>query len=245
LPGYDLLAMRVTNEAITGSSTISGTSVISGTKPVFSLMANIHAREITTPELVMRMLDWLVTEYDKDPNVTWIVDWHELWLLPVANPDGHWLVELGEQLPYGNSPFFQRKSANRSYGCSTWEPTPLSQYGIDLNRNHSYAWGGFGSSTSPCSQNFRGPFATSEPEVAQLQLLIKDLIADQRGPLSTDAAPDDTTGIFITLHSHSELVLWPWGYTFAAAPNRTGLKAIGDKLAGYNGYTSCQPSSCL
>jgi hypothetical protein len=52
-------------------------------------------------------------------------------------------------------------------------------------------------------------------------------------------------GILISLHSYSQLVLWPWGYTTAPAPNYNQLKAIGDKLATYNGYLSCQPSVCL
>jgi hypothetical protein len=51
--------------------------------------------------------------------------------------------------------------------------------------------------------------------------------------------------MFITLHSYGDLVLWPWGNITTAAPNKTGLKAIGDKFATYNGYESCQPSICL
>ncbi|MEW5988908.1 MAG: carboxypeptidase regulatory-like domain-containing protein, partial [Chloroflexota bacterium] len=68
---------------------------------------------------------------------------------------------------------------------------------------------------------------------------------DQRGPGPNDPAPADTTGLLITMHSYSELVLWPWGNKTTAAPNKVGLKAIGDKFATYNGYTSCQPSICL
>lgn len=75
--------------------------------------------------------------------------------------------------------------------------------------------------------------------------MIRSLIADQRGPLNSDAAPDNTTGLFITLHSFGDLVLWPWGFTSGAAPNKDGLQTIGDKLASYNGYRSCQPSTCL
>ena len=85
----------------------------------------------------------------------------------------------------------------------------------------------------------------SEPETAQLEGLVQALIPDQRGPLLTDPAPPDTTGIFISLHSFGELVLWPWGNTTAPAPNYDGLKAIGDKMATYNNYLSCQPSICL
>ncbi|MEZ4516471.1 MAG: M14 family zinc carboxypeptidase [Chloroflexota bacterium] len=43
----------------------------------------------------------------------------------------------------------------------------------------------------------------------------------------------------------ASLVLWPWGGLYQPAPNYEGLKAIGDKLASFNGYQSCQPTDCL
>lgn len=250
-PGYPLLAMRVTNPTLGDASEISDGVLVGGSKPVFFLMANIHAREITTPELAMRMLDWLVNGYGSDPNATWLVDWHEIWLVPTANPDGHWLVQLGEQPPYSASPFYQRKNANNDTDnnglpdCSIWPPTSGGQYGVDLNRNHSFRFGGSGSSGVPCSPTFRGPSPASEPEVAALQALVETLIPDQRGPNPDDAAPIVTQGLLITLHSYSRLVLYPWGYTAAPAPNNAGLATIARKLASYNGYRPCQPSLCL
>ncbi len=241
-PGFDLVALRISNESISGTSTISNTKIISGSKPVFFLMANIHAREITTPELAMRMADWLLDGYGQDADATWLVDHHEIWIVPTANPDGHWLTELG--MLYGNSPLFHRKNGNRN-GCTVWPSLSYSQYGVDLNRNHSFGWGGAGSSSTACSLVFRGNSATSEPETAQLESLVTALIADQRGSNIGDSAPQNSRGIFITIHSYSELVLWPWGHTTAPAPNQIGLQAIGDKLAAFNGYTSCQPSHCL
>jgi hypothetical protein len=232
-PGWDLRAIRVTNEALPGP------------KPVFFLIANIHAREITTPELAMNMLDWLVNGYGVDADATWIVDHHEVWIVPTVNPDGHWLVELGNLPQYGSTPFFQRKNGNALNVCTTWPPNTFSQYGVDLNRNHSFGWGTGGSTNQTCDQTYKGTAAASEPEVAQLETLIKAHIADQRGPGINDVAPLSTQGILITLHSYSELVLWPWGNTTNPAPNMSGLKAIGDKLATYNGYTSCQPPLCL
>ncbi|MCP5096272.1 MAG: peptidase M14 [Chloroflexi bacterium] len=241
--GFDLKAIRITNETISNTSTISNGILISGTKPVFFLMANIHAREITTPELAMRMADWLLTGYGNDPTATWLVDWHEIWIVPTANPDGHWLAELG--IDYHNSPLYHRKNGNGSNGCNTWPSLSYSQYGVDLNRNHSFNWGGASTSTDPCSAVFRGPSSLSEPETALLETLVKSLIPDQRGATINDAAPTDTTGLFITIHSYSELVLWPWAHVNQPAPNRTELAAIGDKLATFNGYTSCQPTDCL
>ena len=251
LSGFPLLAMRITNEDVPGSSVIDGGTVTRGTKPIFFLMAGTHSREITTPEIAMRLINELLSEYGKDANTTWLVDYHEIWVVPTANPDGHRLVELGLSEPYGGWPFYQRKNANNDDDqngqpdCLVWPPTSYEQYGIDLNRNHSFGWGPPGSSADPCDMTYRGSSAASEPETAALETLLRSLFADQRGPALNDPAPEDTSGLLITLHSFSNLVLWPWGNSTVPAPNKAELKAIGDKFASYNNYLSCQPSLCL
>lgn len=254
LGGYPLQAIRVTNEAIAGSSVITGDNVIRGSKPIFFLMANIHAREITTPEIAMRYLDLLIDGYGLNADITWLVDWHEIWIVPTVNPDGHRVVEMGAQAEEDGKPYFQRKNVNLDVDadgtadCPVWPPLEGGpQFGIDLNRNHSFGWGGEGSSDEPCSLVYHGPAAASESEVVHLETLVRALFADQRGPALTDPAPDDTTGLLITLHSYSNLVLWPWGHLYFDAPNKPDLKAIGDKFASYNGYYSCQPTAwdCL
>ena len=229
---YNLLAIKVSNKNI------------SVDKPVFFLMAGIHAREITTPEVAMRMLDWLTQGYETNADARWIVDYQETWIVPCANPEGHWIVELGSEIPY-SSPYYQRKNANHDDGSTVWPPgtskyTSL-QYGVDLNRNHSYKWGLTGSSSFPSEMTYRGTSADSEPEVYELQNLITNLVPDQR--VEDQPAPTNTTGILISMHSYSELVLWPWGYTAASAPNYANLKKIGDKFASYNNYTSESSSS--
>jgi hypothetical protein len=251
LPGYPLRALRVTNEAIAGGSTVSGGAIIRGSKPVFFLLANIHAREITTPEIAMRLLDTYVNGYGVDADINWLVDYHELWVIPTANPDGHRIVELGEEPANGGYPYFQRKNAdndadhNDVADCAAWPPSSSAQNGVDLNRNHSFDWGLIGASDQPCNLTYRGPAAASENEVAQLEALVRALIPDQRGPSLNDAAGKDTTGIFITLHSFGDQILWPWGQLYSPAPNQADLEAIGDKLASFNGYTSCQAATCL
>lgn len=53
----------------------------------------------------------------------------------------------------------------------------------------------------------------------------------------TDAAPANTPGVYVDIHSDSQLVLWPWGDTTTVAPNGTALQSLGRKLAYFNGYT--------
>ncbi len=207
-----LWVIKVTNKAITSS------------KPRFFLMANIHGREMITPETAMVYLDYLLQNYGRDPDVTWLLDWHEVHILVSANPDGHVKNEL--------TVAYWRKNTHPYGTCSA------DQYGVDLNRNFAFKWGCCGgSSGDTCDETYRGPSAASEPETVAVQNYVYSLFPDQRGPGDTDPAPSDATGVLITLHSYSNLVLWPWGWTSTAAPNSAGLSALGRKLATYNGYT--------
>ncbi len=222
-PGYDLQVMVVTNEAI------------SGPKPRFFLMGGIHARELTTAETVMRFAEEMITGYGTDPDATWLLDNYELHVLPQTNPDGRKIAEQG---------YTQRKNRRPGGSCSN-PPTSSSQIGIDLNRNSSFKWGGAGTSSSKCNLTYKGASAASEPETQSLQNYMASIFADQRGPLDTDAAPADTTGAMITLHSYAQLVLFPWGWGSGAAPNQAQLQTLGRKLGYFNGYAVCQAPVCL
>lgn len=218
LGGYDLRVLKITN------------SLTSGPKPRFFLMANTHARELTTPETALYFADYLLRNYDRDPDVTWILNYHEIYVVATANPDGRQLAEQD---------CLQRKNRNDTAGsctlCDTWGS---SHYGVDLNRNNPYHWGGAG--TSRCEQTYQGTAAASEPETTALNTLVRSLIPDQRGSGDYAVAPDTTTGLLITLHSYSNLVLWPWGWSNNVAPNSARLQTLGRKFAWFNGYTPQQ-----
>ncbi len=214
--GYDIWAIRISNQDIPGP------------KPRFFLMAEIHAREYATAELATRLAEYVLERYGHDPEITFFVDYHELYVVPMTNPDGRKFAEQG---------YMWRKNTDDVAGGGCTFP----DYGIDLNRNYSYKWGCCGgSSGDPCAETYRGPDRASEPETQTIMSYTLSLFPDQNGPNGDDevppAAPDDATGIFITLHSYSELVLWPWGWTGDPAPNGDQLATIGIKLASYNGY---------
>ena len=140
-----------------------------------------------------------------------------------ANPDGRKEAETG---------FLWRKNTNQNY-CG---PTS-SQRGADLNRNFEFLWGCCGgSSGNQCSETYRGPSPGSEPETQNIQSYLRSIFPDQRGEGIDDAAPDDASGVFLDIHSFSELVLWPWGWGNTDAPNGQALTTLGRKLAFFNGY---------
>jgi hypothetical protein len=219
--GYDLLALRVTNRQVPGP------------KPRFILMANIHARELTTPETALYFVAYLLDEYGRDADATWIVDYTEVVLIATANPDGR---------QYAQECTSQRKNRNTDHGGAFCSACSLIDHqGVDLNRNNPYRWGGAGQ--EPCDQTYQGPTAASEPETRALNDLIRSLIRDQRPDDEFTPAPDDTVGLLISLHSYGDLILWPWGWAWdRAAPNAAQLRTLGGKLAYWNHYTPQQAS---
>jgi hypothetical protein len=223
--GRPLRVLRISNRA-TDDDTVQF-----GPKPIFFLIANIHGRELITNEAAMVFIEQLLTTYPSDPDVTWLLDEHAIYVLVSANPDGHIKNEPGQPWRYW------RKNTNPENGyCDS------ASYGIDLNRNSSFGWGGAGASSHPCDLTYRGPSAASEVETQAVQHFMQTLFEDQRGPEREDAAPEDTTGVFITLHSFGNLVLWPWGDTYSAAPNDAQLRQLGVKFAAFNSYIAQQAS---
>ncbi|MBN1954170.1 MAG: hypothetical protein JW900_03870 [Anaerolineae bacterium] len=223
--GYDILAIRITNEAITGA------------KPVLLIVSTHHAREMVVPELPDFFIDYLTGGfrgeggYGIDPDVTWLVDHREIWIVPLVNPDGRKMVE-----PSG---WWWRKNTNDTDnpGCA-WPPTPYDHYGVDNNRNFPYMWAydDSGSSSDPCVQGYRGVSPASEPETQAVMALGNALFPD----------PDDDTGIMMTLHSAVPAILIPWSYANPSpAPDDAALRAIGCKWATYNNYPVGRPGEVL
>lgn len=73
-----------------------------------------------------------------------------------------------------------------------------------------------------------------------MQAYMLSQFPDQRGPLDTDAAPLDTTGVYLDVHSSGRLILWPWGWTPDPCPNATQLQTFGRKMAYFNHHTPKQ-----
>ncbi len=218
--GHDIRAICITKKQA-GDCALNPNS----TKPRMAMMAQIHARELSTGELAWKWIDYLTKGYGSDAEVTSILDTTELWVVPIVNPDGVDIVASG-----GNQPLMQRKNANNtSANCGT------PNYGVDLNRNSTFKWGGAG--TSRCGETYQGPSAGSEPETKAMEAFFKSLFPDQRGPGDKDPAPVTTKGVMLTIHSYGNEIMPPWGWTWDPNPNAAGLKALGQKMAQSNGYT--------
>ncbi len=121
-------------------------------EPAALFVSAHHCREIVTPEIALELIQTLLNGYGSDPAITAAVDGHEIWIIPVMNPDGLEYVWSTNNL--------WRK--NR-------KPIPTGEFGVDLNRNYPVGWDlSCGGSTNPASETFRGPAPASEEEIQSL-----------------------------------------------------------------------------
>ena len=99
---------------------------------------------------------------------------------------------------------------------STYDGQTYNCYGTDANRNWGYHWNDGGSSDYGCAETYMGPSAFSEVENQN----IRDFIL----------AHKDQIKFFNTIHSYSQLILLPWGFTYENAPGYDKLMALATKV---------------
>lgn len=212
--GWDLRVLKLTQ------------SGIGGPKPAFFANFAIHAREYTTAELGTRFAEFLVDQYGTDPDVTWLLDHHEVHLMLQSNPDGRVRAEAGA---------LWRKNTNNDICSNT------NTRGVDLNRNFEFRWDCCnGASNNQCSEVFRGPNAASEPEIQSIQDYVRSIFPDQRGPGLDDPAPDDATGVAIDVHASGRLVILPWTSISTPTANGAAFNTLGRKIAFFNSHFPLQ-----
>jgi hypothetical protein len=127
-----------------------------GQRPAFLFTGATHAREWISIEVSMEIVKHLVQGYSTDPDVKKLVDEREVWVIPVVNPDGVYYSQTEYKL--------WRKNRR---------PNGNGQYGVDLNRNYGYQWGGQGASANIGENTYRGPEPFSEPETRAIRDLAR------------------------------------------------------------------------
>ncbi|XP_037871316.1 carboxypeptidase B [Bombyx mori] len=126
------------------------------------------------------------------------------WIIfPVANPDGY-TFSLNTQR-------FWRKT--RSIVSPNTERCP----GVDGNRNYDFHWNTVGTSTNPCAENYGGPKAFSEIETR----IVRDILDEHLSRIS----------LYLTIHSHGSMILYPWGHDGSLSHNALGLHTVGIEMA--------------
>ncbi|XP_075597941.1 carboxypeptidase B2 isoform X3 [Balearica regulorum gibbericeps] len=89
--------------------------------------------------------------------------------------------------------------------------------GTDMNRNFDAHWCGEGASPYECQEIYCGPYPESEPEVKAVARFVRD--------------HKDIIKAYITMHSYSQLVLFPYSYTTDKSKDHDELERLAKKAA--------------
>ncbi|KRY29539.1 Carboxypeptidase B [Trichinella spiralis] len=160
-------------------------------QPAIWIDAGIHAREWIAPSTALYIINYLVTRYNFDMEVQKYVNGLTWYILPVVNPDGY------EFSRSSLNPRVRLWRKNRSpANCQPFKNSYCCR-GVDLNRNFDFKWNQQGGSQDPCQETYSGRSAFSEPETQAIERFIL-----QRA---------DQLGAFLTLHSYSQIWMYPYG----------------------------------
>jgi zinc carboxypeptidase len=149
----EIVALKVTRDA---------TRVADGTRPAVLYSSLQHAREWISGEVSLRLLNYYLSNYGRDAEITNLVNTRELWFVPVANPDGYQYTFDHERL--------WRKNLRDNNGD---DQISIGD-GVDPNRNwpEHFNYDNEGSSSITASETYRGTGASSEPETQALKGLL-------------------------------------------------------------------------
>ena len=174
-------------------------------KPGVLFDACHHSDEVMGAEIVFTLLQKLVLDYGRDPEVTAWVDRDEIYLVPVVNVDGHDIVTSGRDPRW-------RKNARDVNGDGVAGVYPE---GVDVNRGYDFNWA-MGGSDQPASERYRGehPFSEAENRAMRRLLELKPFV------------------LSISYHSQGEVIYFPWTWGGLPAPDDPLLREIAGEIAG-------------
>ncbi|XP_014103674.3 carboxypeptidase B [Bactrocera oleae] len=155
--------------------------------------AGTQARDWLSPAsltLAISKLTWL---WDKESSFMRSIDWY---FLPVANPDGYQYSRITDRL-WTKNRYFDSQT-----GC----------YGVNLNRNYDYQWGGAGSSENPCKNLFRGPKKFSEPETKAIRTFMHNM--------------REFLGSYVSFGAYGQAIAYPWGDADFVTDNQRKLHNV-------------------
>ncbi|XP_012262766.2 carboxypeptidase A2-like [Athalia rosae] len=179
-------------------------------KPVVWIDSGMHAREWIGPAVATYILNQLV---EKNTTYLKLLDSSDFMILPILNPDGYEFSHTADRLwrKTRSSHAASDDSENEARSGPLGLFHLLSHYtrwffyrceGVDPNRNFGYHWGekeSGAASTDPCHETYAGPNAFSEPET---RAMAEYILANRQ-----------RIKMYLTLHSYSQMLLIPWGYT--------------------------------
>ncbi|NXE18740.1 CBPB1 Carboxypeptidase, partial [Ardeotis kori] len=165
-------------------------------KKAIFMDCGFHAREWISPAFCQWFVKEAVESYGKDTVMTTLLNSLDFYVLPVINIDGYVYTWTNDRM--------WRKTRSKNAGSYC--------LGTDPNRNFDAGWCTLGASKSPCSSTYCGSAPESEKETKALADFI-------RKHLSTIKA-------YFTIHSYSQLLLFPYSYSYKLPANYEELNSI-------------------
>jgi hypothetical protein len=199
--GKPILALRITRDAREPSNP-------DGSRPAAAYIATQHAREWIATEQARRLAHLFIDNYGASgaaknvqgadiaglsaSEVTSLVNTREIWIVPVANPDGYDFT-----FTPGNRLWRKNLRDNNGDGQIT------AGDGVDPNRNFPSHWGfdNEGSSIDPAAETYRGSGPASEPETKAMNGLFQRVGFE----------------FLVNYHSAAELLLYGIGFQVQTA----------------------------
>ncbi|XP_040888561.1 carboxypeptidase B2 [Toxotes jaculatrix] len=161
----------------------------------------IHAREWISPAFCLWFVHHALSQYKQNQDITNIMDNMDVYVLPVMNPDGYQYTWRKDRM------WRKNRSVSRSSHC----------IGVDLNRNFDANWCTEGASHDPCTEIYCGAYPESEPESHAVANFLR--------------SHKDTVQLYLSIHSYSQMLLFPYSCTLDEAENHKDLLEMAEEAA--------------
>ncbi|XP_036609220.1 carboxypeptidase O [Trichosurus vulpecula] len=170
-------------------------------KKIIWIECGIHAREWIAPAFCQWFVREILQNYKTDLRISKILRKLDFYILPVLNIDGYVYSWRTDRL------WRKSRSSHNNGTC----------FGTDLNRNFNSSWCSIGASKNCKHTTFCGTGPVSEPETKAISTFIEG----KKGSILC----------YLSIHSHGQFILTPYGYTKKRPRNYAELIRIGQKTA--------------
>ncbi|XP_040205027.1 carboxypeptidase B-like [Rana temporaria] len=165
-------------------------------KKAIFIDCGFHAREWISPAFCQWFVKEAVNNYGSDAQFTNLLNNLDIYVLPVFNVDGYAYSWTSNRM------WRKTRSANPGSTC----------LGTDPNRNFNAGWCTVGASSRACDETYCGSSPESESESKALANFIRANIGSIKG--------------YLTIHSYSQMLLFPYSYSYAVAKDHTELNNV-------------------
>ncbi|MEQ9716324.1 MAG: M14 family metallopeptidase [Candidatus Asgardarchaeum sp.] len=244
-------ALRLTNRDYDES--VNKTTVI--------LIGGHHGREYISIMVPLYVAYQLLANYNVDENVTRLLDYMEIYIIPVLNPDGYmealyhnpWHRKNTRPIDEDGDGLYDEDCPEDINGdgiigliynneTGMWEVEGFDNDndskinedwvgGVDLNRNYNFSWGYEWGASSNPSDP---TYHGPYPFSEPETQAFRDFIIHEI------IEKEKNVTFAISYHSGIEAILYPWGYTGQTPPDNDTFISLGKIIERYTGYPLIQ-----